>query len=362
MRLLDQRLHRHGELQAELEQQRAVVARAEAAAAAAAAELAAAQQAQQAVQRQAQQAQSAASARALQASVAAEVEQLDAAVAAKQGALAEAASQVEATSARLAELQAEKQRLQATQQAASRVGASGTSLAALQAQARQQVDSLSQLRRQEQRLTAEVGTLAARLGGGSGDGWRPLHRCFSFRDPAGSQQHAAALQVVAGGRLGVLVADSTAVAGRLLEGGAPAGARIWPLDGLAARDHSAAQRAAAQRFPPGAARVGPCWRLPYVLGLTRGRAALALPPVPVRLHHAFHVICPSNRTHTSHRNPPPGQVVLPADLLEAEPRWRPALLRAFGSHVLAANDAGGWWRGMLGGATPALVKQQPAAC
>lgn len=259
VRLLEQRLQRQRQLEAGLEQQRAAAARAEAGAAAAAAELAAAQQARQAVERQAQQAQSAASARALQDSIAAEVEQLHAALTAKQSALAMSASQVEAASSRLAELQSEQQRLQAAQPA-SGSGGDSADLAALQAQTRQQADTLSQLRRQEQRLTADVGTLAARLGGGSGAGWRPLHRCFRFHDPASSLQHAQALQVVAGGRLSVLVADSTAVAGRLLEGGAPAGARIWPLDGLVARDHSAAQRAAAQHFPPGAG-CGSGWSL-----------------------------------------------------------------------------------------------------
>lgn len=42
-----------------------------------------------------------------------------------------------------------------------------------------------------------------------------------------------------------------------------------------------------------------------------------------------------------------GQVVLPCDLLRFESRFRPAILRAFGSHVLAASDAGirpvCWW-------------------
>lgn len=41
--------------------------------------------------------------------------------------------------------------------------------------------------------------------------------------------------------------------------------------------------------------------------------------------------------------PPAGDVILPLDLLRFEPRFRPAILRAFGSHVLAANNAGAPW-------------------
>jgi hypothetical protein len=39
-----------------------------------------------------------------------------------------------------------------------------------------------------------------------------------------------------------------------------------------------------------------------------------------------------------------GQVVLPLDLLQFEAAHRPALLRAFGSYVIAATDAGEWGR------------------
>lgn len=35
-----------------------------------------------------------------------------------------------------------------------------------------------------------------------------------------------------------------------------------------------------------------------------------------------------------------GQVVLPVDLLHSEASYRPAVLRAFGGHVIAATDAG----------------------
>lgn len=41
--------------------------------------------------------------------------------------------------------------------------------------------------------------------------------------------------------------------------------------------------------------------------------------------------------------PPAGDVILPLDLLRFDPRFRPSILRAFGSHVLAANNAGGVW-------------------
>lgn len=53
------------------------------------------------------------------------------------------------------------------------------------------------------------------------------------------------------------------------------------------------------------------------------------------------------------------QVVLPADLLSFAPAYRPAILRAFGSHVIAASSAGrssgGRARGVGCGARPAVL-------
>jgi len=45
-----------------------------------------------------------------------------------------------------------------------------------------------------------------------------------------------------------------------------------------------------------------------------------------------------------------GMVVLPLDLLRFEEAHRPALLRAFGAHVIAASDAGGWLGGWVAAA------------
>ena len=90
----------------------------------------------------------------------------------------------------------------------------------------------------------------------------------------------------AGRHLGVLVTASASEAGRLLDSASlPPGSRIWPLEGLAAADATAVQRRAAGQFAP-------------------------------------------------------GQVLLPLDLLGFAPRDRPALLRAFGSCVIAADDTG----------------------
>ena len=93
----------------------------------------------------------------------------------------------------------------------------------------------------------------------------------------------------AGRHLSVLVTAAPAEAGRLLDSASlPPGARIWPLAGLAAADATAAQRRAAAQFAP-------------------------------------------------------GQVLLPLDLLAFAPADRPALLRAFGGCVIAADDTGSRW-------------------
>ncbi|KAI3435036.1 hypothetical protein D9Q98_003088 [Chlorella vulgaris] len=265
-----------------------------------AAELAACQQAQHAVAADLEQASSAAAIAALLVSQTAEERQLRAALSAAELAVSAAAAAAAATGVELAELQAEQQRGEAAAQqksSAAQAAAVGGALqagaqASLQQQLHQQQERLVAAQRQEQAAQLEAGTLAARLraavgcsGSGtaaSGGTRRPLFHCFGVADPLGCQQYAEALQVLVGRKLGVVVADSTEAAAALMAAGG--GTRIWPLDGLAAPDHTQQQRRAAQHFPG-------------------------------------------------------GQVVLPLDLLCFEEAHRPALLRAFGAHVIAASDA-----------------------
>ncbi|PRW20630.1 putative polyamine transporter isoform A [Chlorella sorokiniana] len=282
VRLLAARQQRWAELQAAVQQEQAAVARLTTAHNRAAAEAAAASQAQRQLEADLRLAESAASAQSLAKAVAAEVQQLGAAVAEGEQAAAAAAAAVSSSEARLAELQPERSRAAEALQAAQAAASGAPSGQAAEALVQQQQAKLSQLRRRESQLAQEAGTLAVRLGGSAGDGWRPLHACFSFADPAAAKQHTAALQVLDDGKLAVAVADSMEAAGQLLAAGS--GQRIWPLDSLVAADHTQQQRRAAQAFPA-------------------------------------------------------GQVVLPLDLLRFEPRFRPAMLRAFGSHVLAASDA-----------------------
>lgn len=277
MRLLDEHLQRRQQLEAALEAERAAVARLVAARAAEAAELATTQQAQRRLGADLAAAQSAASAGDVQASLAAEIGQLAAAVAVAVKGQAVEATAVDQTSSRLSELQVEQQRLatalKGAQQAAGNTSSPGcaSQQAALQVQVHQQQAQLAQLHREEQRLQADAGTLAVRLagscgssGGGGGNStastaWRPLHLCFSFSDPTNCQQYSQALQVLAGGRLGVLVADSTAAAAQLLDSSAARGARIWPLGGLAVTDYGHQQRSAAQRFAAGTPAASVCF-------------------------------------------------------------------------------------------------------
>lgn len=127
----------------------------------------------------------------------------------------------------------------------------------------------------------------------------PLHACFRLKDAAATslqqlEQMLTPLSVIAGPAvLQTLVAPSVSEANRLLAAAA-AGARggaggnrrlkIWPLDNLSVHDLQRQQHAAQQQ-----------------LG-----------------QHA---------------------VLLPLDLLEFEAAHRPALLRAFGGFVIAADDA-----------------------
>lgn len=269
--LVEEATARRQQLAAQLEAAAAEVARLEAARTAAAAELAACQQAQRRMKVDLQLAGSAADAVALRASLAAEERRLAAAVFSKQSTARAASSRMQETAARLAELSAEQQRLAAAQQAAATGSDAASSIPQVQAALRareQQLRALLQpLRQQEQSLAAEAGTLAARLARVVGTpptppdvsaAWRPLHQCFAFREPQGCSRYAEALAVLAGRKLGVLVADSLAEAGRLLASAAGArggGARIWPLDALAAEDHSERQRRAAAAFPAGTASV-----------------------------------------------------------------------------------------------------------
>jgi chromosome segregation ATPase len=104
---------------------------------------------------------------------------------------------------------------------------------------------------QEERLVGhQAGILAARLGSSGGHrGWRFLHECFSFKEPQQCQQYATALQLLTEGKLSIVVADDTTVAGQMLAAGSTA--RIWPLDVLEARNFTAQQQAAAANFSNG---------------------------------------------------------------------------------------------------------------
>lgn len=265
VRLLNEQQRRHAQLEAQLAAERAAVERLTAASSAAAAELASCQQAQRQAAADLQLAESASSAQALQASLEAEERQLAAAVAAREQAVASAVAAAEQTASLLPDLLSEQRRAQAALQAAQNaVGASGLrQLATFQAQMQQQHARLQQLQHQEQSLQAEAGTLAARLVGACGGSssssagagsraCRPLHQCFSFRDPQRCQQFATVLQVLAGSKLGVLVADSLEAAGQALAAGG--GSRIWPLDSIVAADYTAQQRRAAQQFGAGRRR------------------------------------------------------------------------------------------------------------
>jgi hypothetical protein len=231
-----------------------------------AAELAACQQAQQAVAADLEQASSAAAVAALLVSQTAEERQLRAALSAAELAVSAAAAAAAATRVELAELQAEQQQAEAAAQRKSSAAqaAVGCALQAgaqaiLQQELHQQQERLVAAQRQEQAAQLEAGTLAARLraavgfsGRGtaaSGGTCRPLFQCFGVSDPGACQQYAAALQVLAGSKLGVVVADSTEAAAGLMAAGG--GIRIWPLDGLAAPDHTQQQRRTAQHFPDG---------------------------------------------------------------------------------------------------------------
>ncbi len=272
VRLAEEAAAQRRQLRDQAEAAATEVAKLGAARAAAAAELAACQQAQRRVAADLQLAESAADAAALRASVAADERRLASGVAAKQAAAGAAASHAEQLAAKLEALKAEVQCLTEARQAAGMGREAVAAAASLEQQAmlrtrEQQLQaSLHSLRQQEQRLTAEAGALSARMDRSAGSlptaagpdtAWRPLHHCFSFRKPENCSKYIEALTVLAGSKLRVLVADSLETAGHLLESvehGRGGGTRIWPLDSLAAPDHSQSQRRAASAFPAGGAR------------------------------------------------------------------------------------------------------------
>lgn len=127
---------------------------------------------------------------------------------------------------------------------------------------------------------------------GSTAGARPLSACFELRNPEGARRLSRALAAVAGGSLDVLVVPDAAGAAALLDahrararaGDAAGKLRVWPLDRLAAPDRRRAQREAASALPA-------------------------------------------------------GRLMLPLDLVTFAPEVEPAMLRAFGAMLIAADDA-----------------------
>lgn len=346
VRLLMEQQKQRRELEAQLAAAQTAASQAATAHAAATAELEAARQAQRQAAANADAAESAASAPALRSSLGSEEQRLMAAVAGCEQAVVAASAAVEEGSGRLEVLQAEAARLKAAAAAAASGGGSinAAALASLNAQVQQQRAQLEALQAAEQEAAAEVGTLSTRLaraagGGGAGSeskdsaAWRPLHRCFTLRQPEDCKPWAQALQVLTGGQLGVVVADTLAAASQLLSSGSGgAGVRIWPLDTLAAADRTEEQRRVARRFPAGEAGKG---LAACLLWRTAAFAAGA----------RCQCLSPLLRLSTLRMQPfllparPAGKVVLPLDLLAFEERHRPAMLRAFGSHVIAAADA-----------------------
>jgi chromosome segregation ATPase len=179
--------------------------------------------------------------------------------------------------------------------------AADTHLRQLQGLQQQHVRLQMQVQAAEAPLTPPViGSLLAALGDSSRA--LPLHACFTLKDAASLGMEAQQwerlllpLSVIAGPSvMQTLVAPTVAEANRLLAAAAAgagssrgaAGSRrlkIWPLDNLTVQDMQRQQRVAQQQLGS----------------------------------HA---------------------VTLPVDLLEAEAAYRPALLRAFGGFVIAADD------------------------
>ena len=250
-----------------------------------AAELAEAQHAQRKGEADLKLAQSAGSTQRLREALAAEMAQLESAIAARDQEAAAAGASVEQAASQVRAAEEERERMLAAAGCqpgpeASREQIAGSSVALAALRARWQ-----QAQQGSQRLRGEAGVLAGRLGAAlPAAGCRLLHSCFRFRDPELCQPFAEALEILAGRKLGTVVADTTAAAAQLLGSTAGRGLRVWPLDRLQAADRLQQQRAAAQRCPP-------------------------------------------------------GEVVVPVDLVEFEGAATPAILRALGTHVIAASDA-----------------------
>jgi hypothetical protein len=191
----------------------------------------------------------------------------------------------------------------ATAAASAAASAAESHMQQLQGLQQQHMRLQMQAQAAERTLTpAATAGLLAQLG--SSCSTLPLHACFRLKDTASAgaaatspqqlEQLLTPLSVIAGPAvLQTLVAPSVSEANRLLAaaaagaGGAAGSNRrlkIWPLDNLSVHDLQRQQRAAQQQ-----------------LG-----------------QHA---------------------VLLPLDLLEFEAGHRPALLRAFGGYVIAADDA-----------------------
>lgn len=186
--------------------------------------------------------------------------------------------------------------------AAAAAAAAETHLRQLQGLQQQHVRLQMQVQVAEGPLTPPtIGSLLAALG--NSNRAMPLHACFKLKDAASLgmetqqvEQLLLPLSVIAGPAvMQTLVAPTVAEANRLLAAAAAgagssrggAGSRrlkIWPLDNLTVQDMQRQQRVAQQQLGS----------------------------------HA---------------------VTLPLDLLDAEGDYRPALLRAFGGFVIAADDA-----------------------
>lgn len=170
----------------------------------------------------------------------------------------------------------------------------------LQLQMDAQVTESSLSSQQTMALLASCNNQGSGLGHYAGICAAPLHACFRFRcDEADEGQLAVcqsrltALAIIAGpALLQVLVADSSADANQLLSaaaasncrGGSGGKLKIWPLDNIKAYSNLHTQRAAQQQ-----------------LGSDK--------------------------------------VVLPLDLLDFDKKYAPAMQRAFGGYVIAADDA-----------------------
>ncbi|KAL4854573.1 hypothetical protein ACK3TF_004733 [Chlorella vulgaris] len=243
-----------------------------------AAELAACQQAQHAVAADLEQASSAAAVAALLVSQTAEERQLRAALSAAELAPTPLQQRLESSSPSCRLSSSELKRLRNEKAALLRHQPLIVlcCLAPKQSCSSSCTNSGSAAQRLEQAGQLEAGTLAARLRTAVGSGGGGRQPAAAPAALCSNLAYVEALQVLAGRELGRVVAGSTESAAALMAAGGQAPRLGWL--------HTQQQRRAAQHFPD-------------------------------------------------------GQVVLPLDLLCCEEAHRPALLRAFGAHVIAASDA-----------------------